>query len=320
MCDDSFEEHVLPYGPDKTGLHLHGLNACTKDFRTQPQDVVDAFAREWGFIVTLSTVLHSVPEVKAFTEEVGRTGSWNGEALEGFVVRTHVTTPPTKGDKPSSASPYSHGSSFFFKVKFDEPYLMYRDWREVTKMLLSKGPAPGNLPKNKLRRPETKLYVDWVCNEIKRDKEQFNDFTKGRGIIATRERFLAWMKSREGQDAQSISGELANAEDVDLKGKKVIIVPVAIPGVGACCCPPRTPLCIHVVCCRQDHSRGCACLSVRVRARSERRLQGEEVGAGIHQKRRRRAQKARRGHCGQVRFLLLSARHKVDALYAETTT
>ena len=80
-----YEEHVLPYGPDKTVLHLHGLNSCMKEFETQkqPQDFVDAFAQEWGFILTQIIVLNSIPEVKAFTEEIGRTGSWNGELLEG---------------------------------------------------------------------------------------------------------------------------------------------------------------------------------------------------------------------------------------------
>ncbi|KAI0674682.1 RNA ligase-domain-containing protein [Trametes maxima] len=237
LCDDSFEEHVLPYGPEKTGLHLHGLNSCSKRFQTQEQDVVDAFAKEWGFIVTHSTVLKTIPEVRAFTEEIGRTGKWNGEALEGFVVRTHVTQPPTKGDKPASASPYPAGSSFFFKIKFDEPYMMYRDWREVTKALLSKGPDPANVHKNKLRRPETKVYVRWVCEEIKRDKDQFSGFTKGRGIIATRERFLRWLESEQGQKAQGAAEQVPEAgvkKDADLKLKsgKVIIVPVAVPGVG----------------------------------------------------------------------------------------
>ncbi|TFK84033.1 hypothetical protein K466DRAFT_665422 [Polyporus arcularius HHB13444] len=236
LCDDSFEEHVLPYPPEKTGLHLHGLNACTKRFHTQEQAVVDAFAREWGFIVTPSTVLNTIPEVKEFTERIGREGSWNGEAVEGFVVRTHVTEPPTKGDKPVSASPYPAGSSFFFKVKFDEPYMMYRDWREVTKTLLSKGPAETNVPKSKLRRPETKAYVRWVIAEIKRDKDQFADFTKGKGIIATRERFLKWQASEEGRKAQAaadaIPEETGLSTDVNLKGGKTIIMPVAIPGVG----------------------------------------------------------------------------------------
>ncbi|KAI0360295.1 hypothetical protein OH77DRAFT_1470048 [Trametes cingulata] len=236
LCDDSFEEHVLPYGPEKTGLHLHGLNSCTRRFQTQPQDVVDAFAKEWGFIQTPSTVLHTVDKVRAFTEEIGRTGKWNGEALEGFVVRTHVTEPPTKGNKPASASPYPPGSSFFFKVKFDEPYMMYRDWREVTKTLLAKGPAASNVPKSKLRRAETKLYVKWVIDEIKRDRKQFTDYTKGKGIIATRERFLRWLETTQGKEAQKVAEETPEEtglnKNVNLKGRKVIITPVAIPGVG----------------------------------------------------------------------------------------
>jgi tRNA ligase len=86
----------------------------------------------------VSHELSSVTEVRAFTEEVGRTGKWNGEALEGFVVRTTVRRPPTNGAH-ADASPYAPGSSFFFKIKFDEPYMMYRDWREITKSLLSRG-------------------------------------------------------------------------------------------------------------------------------------------------------------------------------------
>lgn len=236
LCDDSFEEHVLPYGPEKTGLHLHGLNSCTKHFRTQEQDVVDAFADAWGFIKTPSTVLSSIAEVRAFTDEVGRTGKWNGEALEGFVVRTHVTAPPTKGGKPASASPYPVGASFFFKIKFDEPYMMYRDWREVTKTLLAKGPSPALVPKSKMRRAETKLYVKWVCAEIKRDPSQFEEFSKGKGIIATRTRFLQWLESDQGKAAQSavagVPDETGTKPDVDLKEDKVIIVPIAVPGVG----------------------------------------------------------------------------------------
>ena len=236
LCDDSFEEHVLPYGPDQTGLHLHGLNKCSKHFKTMDQPAVDTFAREWGFIVTKSTILKSIPEVKEFTESVGKSGEWNGVPLEGFVVRTRVVEPPTKGGKPASASPYEPGSSFFFKVKFDEPYMMYRDWREVTKSLLSKGPAVSNVPKGKLRRPETRVYVDWVINEIKRDQSQFKTYTQGKGIIATRERFLKWLESKEGQLAEQKAEEkhdesTLNASDGKKFGK-TIIVPVAIPGVG----------------------------------------------------------------------------------------
>ncbi|TCD71017.1 hypothetical protein EIP91_000515 [Steccherinum ochraceum] len=240
LCDDSFEEHVLPYSKDKTGLHLHGINSCTKEFHTQLQPVVDAFAREWGFIPTKSTVLPSIAEVKSFTEEIGKSGEWNGEALEGFVVRTHVSAqPPTKGSASADQSPYAPGSSFFFKVKFDEPYMMYRDWREVTKILLSKGAVMANVPKSKLRRKETKVYAEWVIREIQRDKDQFNEYQKGKGIIATRERFQKWLETEEGkkrmEGADANAGLQQTGGDEAPESKKfgkTIIVPVAIPGVG----------------------------------------------------------------------------------------
>ena len=174
--------------------------------------------------------MDSIQEVRDFTEEIGKTGKWEGEALEGFVVRTQVTEPPTDGRRPASLSPYGPGSSFFFKVKFDEPYMMYRDWREVTKILLSiKGPLKDAcLPKAKLKRPETKLYVKWIRGEIGRDRRQFENFNKGKGIITTRERFLKWMETSEAKEVALEDG--ASAPDVTFG--KTIILPIAIPGVG----------------------------------------------------------------------------------------
>ncbi|KAF8958845.1 RNA ligase-domain-containing protein [Flammula alnicola] len=247
LCDDSFEEHVLAYPPEKTGLHLHGLNLRSKAFVTMPAEIVDDFAEEWGFIKTPHTTLNSIQEVKDFTTACAESGEWNGEAVEGFVVRTHVTEPPTSGrggdkgkDKETapgqgvSRSPYKAGSSFFFKVKFDEPYMMYRDWREVTKTLLSahaKGPMNASmLPKSKMKRAETKLYVKWVIQEIKRDPAAFAQYAKGKGIIATRERYLKWLKSDKGEhDLQEVQ-----KEEEQTKGNfgKTVIVPVAIPGCG----------------------------------------------------------------------------------------
>jgi tRNA ligase len=194
--------------------------------------VVDKFAREWGFIVTVSHELSSVTEVRAFTEEVGRTGKWNGEALEGFVVRTTVRRPPTNGAH-ADASPYAPGSSFFFKIKFDEPYMMYRDWREITKSLLSRGES-AKLPKAKMKRPETKTYVEWVKREIKSNPELFEGYTKGHGIIASRERFLDWLETEEGKGKKKMAeaGEEATRTSSRNFGK-TIIMPIAVPGVGA---------------------------------------------------------------------------------------
>ena len=103
-----------------------------------------------------------------------KSGFWNGEAAEGFVV------------------------------KFDEPYTMYRDWREITKKLLSaKDPIDHvSMPKNKMTRPETKVYV----------------------------RYLDWLASEEGKKG------IKTVEEGETKGVKTfgktIIVPVAIPGCG----------------------------------------------------------------------------------------
>ncbi|KAF8650291.1 hypothetical protein AX16_005319, partial [Volvariella volvacea WC 439] len=244
LCDDSFEEHVLGYPPEKTGLHLHGLNESSKHFRTLSQGEVDAFADQWGFIKTPSIVLNTINEVREFTQHCAETGEWNGEAVEGFVVRTHVTKPPEGRRGSRDASPYAPGSTFFFKVKFDEPYMMYRDWREVTKSLLSQHSSgqilnPNKLPKSKMKRKETKVYINWVIREIKQNPKAFEGYQKGKGIIATRERFLKWLESESGKEELSTTeGEGAPvphiADDVGTETtvSKAIIVPVAIPGCG----------------------------------------------------------------------------------------
>lgn len=208
-----------------------------------PHEIVDAFADEWGFIKTRTHTVNSISEVKSFTDHISNVGEWEGEAVEGFVVRTHVSEPPTSGRGSKSVekgrSPYTPGSSFFFKVKFDEPYMMYRDWREVTRTLLSqqsKGQALSakNLPKNKMKRMETKVYVKWVIDEIKRNPKEFDGFQKGHGIIRNRERFLAWFaqngRGRKGEEVAASSEE--EGSEGEAEGAKVIIVPVAIPGCG----------------------------------------------------------------------------------------
>ncbi|KAJ7689795.1 RNA ligase [Mycena rosella] len=243
LCDDSFEEHVLAYPPEHTGLHLHGLNESTKAFKTLPHAEVDAFAAEWGFIQTASTELPTVAAVRAFTTEVGRTGAWNGVPVEGFVVRTQVAPPPADAS-PRSAPPYPPGASFFFKVKFDEPYMMYRDWREVTKALLSmrgpksKGGTDGmsvqKLPKGKMRRAETQAYARWVFEEIRRDPAAFEQYQENKGIVAVRERFLAYLASDAGKKALRHGAESSETATTSGAGTfgKTVIVPVGIPGCG----------------------------------------------------------------------------------------
>jgi tRNA ligase len=151
-------------------------------------------------------------------------------------VRTIVTNPPTGPDENKRHSPYAAGTSFFFKVKFDEPYMMYRDWREVTKKLLS---ANGDLddvslPKSKMHRAETRVYAKWVKGEIKRDRKQFDGYMNNHGIIRTRERFFEWMASQSGGNLIKASQDaMANVASETKTFGKTIIVPIAVPGVGA---------------------------------------------------------------------------------------
>jgi tRNA ligase len=136
LCDDNFEEHVLVYPADRSGLHLHGLNANQAQFRTRSMEEVETFAHEWGFLPTRYIVMSSLQEVERFCHTVAQSGSWQGVPIEGFVVRTRL--PDSVQHKQGiTAPPYQPRQTWFYKVKFDEPYLMYRDWRELTRKMLS---------------------------------------------------------------------------------------------------------------------------------------------------------------------------------------
>ena len=213
---------------------------------------MDDFAERWGFIKTPWTTVDTIKEVKTFTDECAARGEWKGEPVEGFVVRTRVTDVPTSGrgrpvgekgtETDPARSPYEANSSFFFKVKFDEPYMMYRDWREVTKVLLSPKAYlnPSLLPKSKMKRPETKVYVKWVINEIKKDPPAFKNYTRGKGIIKTRERYLEWLKSDKGE--KDLDEEVHKEQEGVKVFTRTIIVPVAIPGCGTLFVMPSSPI------------------------------------------------------------------------------
>jgi tRNA ligase len=90
-----------------------------------------------------------VQEARTFTEEVGLSGTGNCEALEGFIVHAAV--------RSSSLPPYADGSSFI-KVQFDEPYMMYRDRREIMRTIFCAG-RERETGERKMVRPERQLYV-----------------------------------------------------------------------------------------------------------------------------------------------------------------
>lgn len=181
-------------------------------------------------------------EVKRFTDDIAQFGSWEGDMIEGFVVRCKVGNNTGPG-KP----PYKPGAPFFFKVKFDEPYLLYRQWREITKTMLplrdplstDKAGDVWKKVRSKVKRPEVGVYADWVADEIKRNPALFENYEKG--VVRVRDKFLEWT---EGEGAQAWKGAKAGnyklragkrlVPEVDRSTlpNKYLVVPIAVPGCG----------------------------------------------------------------------------------------
>ena len=99
-------------------------------------DQVAEFAQKYGFLPVRYLVKDTFADVEKFAMEVAKTGSVDGDPIEGFVVRT--TMPAEVKSIPGVvAPPYAPGQTWFYKIKFDEPYLMYRQWRELARMMIT---------------------------------------------------------------------------------------------------------------------------------------------------------------------------------------
>ena len=180
-------------------------------------------------IPTPFSVFPSVLAVKTYCATVETAGGVEDpatgkiEPVEGFVVR---------GLKKGGAA----GEPFFWKVKYDQPYLMYREWRELTRKLLAEFPEVAVKPA-KLRNKESRLYLWWVHREMERDIAEFESWKVGKGIIKTREDFLRWSRTQEGRDQARQLGQDVE-DEVDLKAQaaksfdRTLIVPVAVQGCG----------------------------------------------------------------------------------------
>ena len=157
---------------------------------------------------------------------------------------------------------------------------MYRDWRELTKTLLATKGSLSNakLSSMRMKRPETKLYVKWVKEQIQKDRKQFDDYAKGKGIIRTRERFLQWM---ETQNSGASEKSQPNSPDVPLELNaadvqpppafgKTIIVPVAVPGCGESFIGSVLEDWLILLCERQDRYLNCAPAFIWVCAHAKR--------------------------------------------------
>ncbi|KAJ9143121.1 tRNA ligase [Pleurostoma richardsiae] len=215
LCDDTFEEHILAYGPGKAGLYLHGLNLNLPAFVTYPSSAVQQFADDWGFRKVGLITMDDINEVKSFLEKVAETGAHEGRDVEGFVIRCKRFHMP-------AAVP---GQDWFFKYKFEEPYLMYRQWRECTKAIIA-----GRVPKYKKHAKITEEYLLYARKRLAADPSLGKLYSQNHGIISLRNDFLAF-KNIKGSDAAQFENVYGVDGKAEVKGD-VILVPIATIGCG----------------------------------------------------------------------------------------
>ncbi|KAI0587647.1 tRNA ligase [Pyrenophora tritici-repentis] len=214
LCDDEFEEHVLAYTPEQAGLYVHGINLNLPQFATYPGHLVDKFAEEWGMKKVTYVMMDDIKEVKRFLDKVAETGNYEGRDTEGFVIRCQA--------RETEGGPYV---DWFFKYKFEEPYLMYRQWRECTRALIA-----GKAPRYKKHEAITKEYLDFARAQFAKNPSLTKAYNENHGIIKMRDDFLAF---RGTTGAEIIRQELQNGPVESKKASRnIVLVPVATIGCG----------------------------------------------------------------------------------------
>ena len=215
LCDDQFEEHVLAYEPKDAGLYIHGMNLNLPEFATYPGELVHQFADDWGFKKAQYLMKDDIDSMRTFLGECAETGSYDGRDTEGFVIRCHRKEHGTSGGY----------HDWFFKYKFEEPYLMYRQWRECTKAVIS-----GKPPKYKKHKQITEQYLQYARRELAKNPSIGKDYQRNHGIIAMRDGFLkekgvsgAHIIQQEERDENGSSNTITN---------NLVLLPVASIGCG----------------------------------------------------------------------------------------
>ncbi|KAJ5459131.1 hypothetical protein N7530_011075 [Penicillium desertorum] len=213
LCDDSFEEHVLAYDESSSGIYLHGLNYNQPYFHTMSCEDVHKFADDWGFKKAKFEVFDDIFRVQSFLEGCAETGTWAGRETEGFVIRCNLSDNGTE--------PYRN---WFFKYKFEEPYLMYRQWRECTKAVIG-----GKHPKIRKHEQITEEYLQFARRVLMKDSKRATAYMNNHGIIGLREEFF---KERGLNGSEIIALEVKKQTQSQKINKNVILEPIASLGCG----------------------------------------------------------------------------------------
>ncbi|CAI5760186.1 unnamed protein product [Candida verbasci] len=212
LCDDEFEEHVLSYPKDKSGLYLHGLNYNTIEFNTVPIKDVNEFAKTWGFKLIEYLTYDNVDQLFEFLHDCSKTGTYDQREVEGFVIRCKKLD----------------NSDFFFKYKFEEPYLLYRQFREVTRQLIDGVPIHSiRMKKNKYI---TRKYLEFANNLFQQQPNLKSQFLEGHGIIKVRQLFLEHLHESTGMNLLNLDEKFKEPEKLDTV--KYVIIPIATIGCG----------------------------------------------------------------------------------------
>lgn len=211
LCDDKFEEHVLAYDDSIAGIYLHGLNFNVPYFATLPSADVHNFADSWGFKKANFAVYQDIVSVKEFLDQCAESGTWDGRETEGFVIRCQ------KSDDGGGTY-----RDWFFKYKFEEPYLMYRQWRECTKAVIA-----GKVPKIKKHHKITEEYLQYARRRFVQDPKLAKLYNQNHGIISIREGFL----QERGLKGSEIIALESDTQDREISNN-VVLVPVASLGCG----------------------------------------------------------------------------------------
>ncbi|KAJ1941178.1 trna ligase [Kickxella alabastrina] len=201
LCDDEFEEHIMEYPERIRGLYLHGINRNAVELDTLPSSKVAKVAADFGFHHINYFVFDSIVEGRELADQVRKDQMLDSRAIEGFVVRCRTNN----GTSP-----------FMFKIKYEQPYLMFREWREVTGRILAGKPVWS-------KYDLTMHYVAWVKMRIKKDPAAFINMGV-KGTIGARKKFLEYHQSLDGCSPAEVLGEP--------ESNLVLLIPVATIGCG----------------------------------------------------------------------------------------
>ncbi|KAI8987648.1 RNA ligase-domain-containing protein [Mycotypha africana] len=150
LCDDEFEQHILPYTGKDRGLYLHGINYNTHDLNTLPASTVQQVAIDFGFHTIDYHLFDNISQVKEFGENMQQIGLYKEREVEGVVVRfTNAMLESKDGD-----------------VRIIEP-----------KKTL------------KLNYEKTQYYIEWLRKRVVSNPDWFKNYKAQKGIIFVRQEF-----------------------------------------------------------------------------------------------------------------------------------